>query len=347
MADTFDPIRGISLVEKLSGKENWRKWKSDIRTLLKPHGSWKWVSAEESLPSDEKERTVAQAKLSVAAYCIEMTCDQDNRQLIEDKGLAVDMYNTLKLHYEGDTPAKRMELRRALYRIEHNASAPVIQFINNIRTIVNDLTALKHGPKSDEIRDIVLMNLDSSFQVIQTILASEDKNNGVEWTLESLGTRLTTFESSLPNRSTSSPEFSHIAHSSGRNPRLHRSRSGDNWGNVKKIPGACGRCGHGGHVADTCFRDMPEWVKDRIRHPGESANIVSLTSSSAQSTGQLSLSSLRSTLDSGNTVVFYSDSGIVTRGDDLVGKIHYTDHGFLVEPYHIKASYAHADGPFS
>ena len=117
---SFDPIRGITLVEKLAGENNWRTWKSDIRALLKADGTWDWVADPSKLPSDSKALDAAKERLRVAAYCIEMTCDATNRGIIEGKDEASDMYNALKAHYEGDTPAKRMELRRSLYHLKHD-----------------------------------------------------------------------------------------------------------------------------------------------------------------------------------------------------------------------------------
>src|SRR4051812_26129793 len=38
--------------------------------------------------------------------------------------------------------------------------------------------------KPDEIRGVILMNLHSSFEVIGTLLASQDKNGSDEWTID-------------------------------------------------------------------------------------------------------------------------------------------------------------------
>jgi len=299
------------------------------------------------MPTGEKELEKAKAKLQVAAYCIEMTCDATNRGIIDRKNEASDMYKALRDHYEGDTPAKRMDLRRSLYRLEHDTSVPVIQFINNIRSIVTDLAAISHEPKPDEIRDIVLMNLHSSFEVIRTILASQDKNGSQDWTLDALSNQLTAFEANRAAHgevtfSSIGPASAFAAHGrhSSSQQRSHRPRTGDNWGNTRNIPGACDRCGHLGHDSSRCFRDMPEHVKDRLRHHKESANVAT---SSSPPLGPLTIAGLRSTLNSGHTVSLFSDNGIIEKGDEIVGKINYTPNGFNVEDYYIKASYAFAE----
>jgi hypothetical protein len=104
-----------------------------------------------------------------------------------------------------------MALRQQLYHIRHDSTAPVMEFINSVRIIVNELKAINHSPKADEIRDIILMNLDPSFEVIQTMLAAEDKNGGQEWTIDSLGERLTAFENNRLASSSTSLESAHMA----------------------------------------------------------------------------------------------------------------------------------------
>jgi gag-polypeptide of LTR copia-type len=344
---TFDPIRCVGTVEKLRGAENWRKWKSDFKALCKGDGSWEWVCDASKIPTGESEVKAAKAKLTVIAWCLTMTCDDDTRGIMDDFDTAPEMYAALRKHYEGDTPAKRMELRRSLYHIKHDTDRPILHFINTIRSITAELTAIGHAPKADEIRDIVLMNLDSSFEIIRTMLASQDQNNGADWTLDALSSKLTVFEANRISRGEVSFESANLARthrSSGHNHHLHRSRSSDNWGNIQNLPGACQRCGRSGHEAPKCFRDMPESVKDRIRHPGDhaTANIAS----ALPSNGLLNISSLRSIINSGNNINLYKGGGIIMDGDNLVGKINYMSDGFYLEDYHIKASYANADnGP--
>lgn len=136
-----------------------------------------------------------------------------------------------------------MELQRSLYRLEHDPANPVIDFINSIRKIVSDLTAIGHAPKPDEICDIALMNLHPSFEVIQTILVSQEKNGEAEWTLDTLGDQLNAFESSsqLANGETTYNTVNALATRairSGRDPCYHRSRS-DNWTNAQNLPDVC------------------------------------------------------------------------------------------------------------
>jgi hypothetical protein len=186
----MDPIKTLGTVQKLTGKESWQAWKSDMELTLGLNGTWKYVNGTTSLPTVAGELKDLQPKLDVATYCLKFSCDAANRLLVADKEGPAEIYSTFRETYEGDTPAKRMALRRRLYHLTHDPSEPVTTFITAIRAITTELASIGHGLKPDEIRDVVLMNLHSSFDTISTVLASLDKNDGKEWTLDTLSIRL-------------------------------------------------------------------------------------------------------------------------------------------------------------
>ncbi|PVF93205.1 hypothetical protein CPB86DRAFT_801416 [Serendipita vermifera] len=180
----FDLAKAISAITPLTGLDSWPKWKGDIKLLLGLHGTWKYVDGTLKLPTELAELQKVNDQLALASWCISMTCDQTNCDHIEDIEGAIEKFTALKALYEGDTPAKRMTLCRKLYHAHHDPSLPVIEFVNSVRNIVSNLTAIKHAPKPDEICDIILMNLDPSFEVIQTLLSAQDKDGENEWTIE-------------------------------------------------------------------------------------------------------------------------------------------------------------------
>jgi hypothetical protein len=159
-------------------------------------------------------------------------------------------------------------------------------YLTSIRTITSELASINHPLKADEIWDVILMNLHPSFEVISTLLASQDKNGSADWTIDTLGTQLTSFEEShrVNNPASNPVEMAHAAYGGSNSRRTQQSAPapGDNWLNRQGLSGVCTHCGHQGHEATKCFRDMPEHVKERIRHsmhhPAESANIAATTS---------------------------------------------------------------------
>lgn len=286
----MDPTKAIHNPHfvQLTGADTWRKWKSDIQVVLELNDTWPYICGKESLPTEKDALTELKPKLKVAAYCLKVTCNEENRLIIGEKSDAVEIYAALTRTYEGDTPAKRMNLRRRLYHLEHDVTQPMSAYLTSIRTITSELASIGHPLKANEIQDVVLMNLHPSFEVIGTLLASQDKNGSSDWTIDTLGTQLTSFEESRRiNNPTNNPvEMGHVAAayfgSSSRRIQRSAPASGDNWLNRHGLSGACTRCGHSGHEAAKCFRDMPEHVKERIRssthRPSEAANAAATSS---------------------------------------------------------------------
>lgn len=322
---SLDPTKTLASVKKLTGKETWADWKSDIELTLGLNQTWRYVNGTDPVPSDATELKGLQPRLDVALYCLKFTCDSANRLLVADKEDAVAVYSTLRQTYEGDTPAKRMSLRRRLYHLTHDRSEPVTSFIGTIRSITTELASIGHPLKPDEIRDVVLMNLDSSFDTIGTILASSDKNDGKEWTLDALSIRLADWEEAHNDKIGSSSL--QVANFAGRHARRHqnhqnhsRSPSNENWFNKFGVPGACGRCGQLRHTADNCFRDMPEYAKQQAlhrRHPSETVNSASSTRT------LLSIPAIISSARNGVSYIFNRDSGSVWDGNDVIGSLDY------------------------
>jgi gag-polypeptide of LTR copia-type len=335
----MDPTKIISngSFTRLTGRDNWAQWKSDVQIILELNDSWQYVNGDSPLPTEEKAHKTAQDALKIATYCIKMTCDNTNRLIIGDKRDAVAIFKALTATYEGDTPARRMGLRRQLYHLEHDPSQPVSVFLTNVRSLTSELASIGHPLKPDEIRDIILMNLHSSFEVITTLLASLEKNGTDEWTIDSLGTRLAGFEES---RGISNPESSlpaalaarHVPHSR----RRHQSPAHDNWLNRQNIPGACNRCGHSGHTAAACFRDMPEIVKEQLRSRPSYASANAVT---VDPRTPLTIKNLIATVNEGYTISLYKDKGFVGRGDDFVKQITFRDNNMFSEDCQLSCSY--------
>jgi hypothetical protein len=142
----MDPVKTLGTVQKLTGKESWQAWKSDMELTLGLNGTWKYVNGTKSLPTDLKD---LQPKLDVATYCLKFSCDAANRLLVADKEDPAEIYSTFRQTYEGDTPAKRMSLRRRLYHLTHDPSEPVTTSITAIHTITTDLASIGHALKPD------------------------------------------------------------------------------------------------------------------------------------------------------------------------------------------------------
>jgi gag-polypeptide of LTR copia-type len=348
----MDPTKTLGTVQKLTGKESWQTWKSDMELTLGLNGTWKYVNGTKSLPTEVAELKDLRLKLDVATYCLKFSCDAANRLLVAGKEDPVEIYSTFKEAYEGDTPAKRMSLRRRLYHLTHDPSEPVTAFITAIRTITTDLASIGHALKPDEIRDVVLMNLHTSFDTIATILASLDKNDGKEWTLDALSIRLADWEEAH-NSKTGHSGVSEAAHYStaryGSAPHHHgrsHSPSGDNWFNKLGIPGACTRCGQLKHSAESCFRDMPEYAKQQALNRRRNGNFNPESANNTMAIGSarppLTIPTILSTVRNGLSYILNKDYGVIYEGNDVVGSLRYHGNN-IYSDVHIPASTATAN----
>jgi hypothetical protein len=72
-SNTDNAFRSLGHVERLTGKETWRKWKSDMKLLLELHGSWKYVNGDVPIPTEEAKLKEVDSLLRFASYCISMT----------------------------------------------------------------------------------------------------------------------------------------------------------------------------------------------------------------------------------------------------------------------------------
>ncbi|KAF4618043.1 hypothetical protein D9613_012872 [Agrocybe pediades] len=86
---------------------------------------------------------------------------------------AKDVWESLKSEYQKDSRASRFELKKRLYNPVHDVDQPISVYIQDIIAASEALTALGHPPSPLDIVDSILMNLDSSFGIVRTLLTSQ------------------------------------------------------------------------------------------------------------------------------------------------------------------------------
>jgi hypothetical protein len=245
--------------------------------------------ASGSPPSDAAELTKWQ-KLDrqIIAY-IYAKVDPDYQYLIQDLESGAAAWKALKAHFEKSTMGHRMQARQKFYAVTHDTSKPVDFYIQALSTASRRLAAVGIKIDDTEFKDVLLMNLDSSFHPIRTTILAQK----TEPTLEEVKTLLTSSTSAevLPLSNSSSTSESLMftqsrkkANGSGswregnRHSHDHSHDHGGNnsgsggspvdekgfrWCNPTN-EGACHRCGRIGHIAARCMFNMPQEVKDWI-----------------------------------------------------------------------------------
>lgn len=337
-------------VTKLNG-ENWISWISQIKKILIA------IDADEVITGDEKEPNDADGKKdwkrrNKKAGLVMWSCIEPQWQyLVEDEPTGTGAYTKLKTKFEASNFSRRVALRKAFYGAEHDPSLPVEVFVQSVLKARAQLVLV--GVEIDDVaaKDVILMNLDSSYATVKTSLLTQPS----EPTLETIRTILSSSSNfvdpeisptitikSEPGETALAARFnkrhesskqrnSHSSHGSSATP--HRESSG---GEGKKDSQGltwcdstndshCHRCGRTGHYALRCVRDMPPEIKAWLRGESESRNEQSMWVRSRTSSRSRSPPLSHSNSPSPRHVSFHARSHSGSRSPSPVYSIHPSD----------------------
>jgi hypothetical protein len=164
----------IKKVEPLTDK-NWHKWKSQIMMVFRSDGNAKLVQGTEKRPPPEKATDVlAWDKRDDTALAIIWACtSKDFLYLVEEETLGSACYAKLKARFETTTFARRVELRKTFYNAEHDPSRPIEIYIQKVINAKAQLTAMGHTVDDIEVKDVILMNLHSTYDTVKLSLLTQ------------------------------------------------------------------------------------------------------------------------------------------------------------------------------
>jgi len=147
------------------------------------------------------------------------------------------------------------------YSVRHDPTKPVSLFIETVQSISRQLKTIGHAPGPNEVEDIILLRLDSSFEPIRSSLITRKDIP----TLIEIIAAVKQFEQNQeiinPDRWAKKEEDIDAMVSA---KTFGTKFTTFDWGNQEKRDGVCYRCGKSGHVAAKCIHDMPKKVKDAI-----------------------------------------------------------------------------------
>jgi hypothetical protein len=263
---------------------NWYDWSKGMKMFFM--GAEVDGIASGSPPSDATE-LAAWRKLDkkITAY-IYSKVHADYHYLIEDLESGAEAWKKLKAHFQKSTMGNRMQARKELYAVEHDPSRPVDFYIQAMTSAKKKLTALGCNVEDTEFKDILLMNLHTSFHPIRTNILAQS----TEPTLDEMKTLLTSSTSAddykqepvesvlLAQSRNKGPYHNHRRGNGSHTTSSQIDEQGFKWCDISNDT-CCHRCGRSGHIAARCVHNMPQGVREWIFSNTSSASFNSNSNS--------------------------------------------------------------------
>ena len=274
----------ISKVDPLTDK-NWYKWKNQIMMIFRMDGSAALIAGTEPRPNDRTEAAKWDRRDSTALGLIWASTHADFHFLVEEETSGSACFAKLKTKFETTSFARRVELRKRFYSVEHDPSKPIDIYIQQILDAKGQLVAIGHKIEDVEVKDVILMNLHSSYETVKLSLLTQPTEPSLDVIRSILNSSSPIIDApfaikSEPTDTALATKFrkkdSHRTHSTacrrndtGSNGHGHSKSvegilddKGFRWGDV--TGDNCHRCGREGHIAALCVADMPPDIKSRI-----------------------------------------------------------------------------------
>ena len=160
------------IVDKLSGSQNWITWKFQLKHLLLAKGLWKYVDGSAVLAEDatEEQRTKHQSESQKAFSTIAMSVNASQLYLITSCEEPKEAWDVLKKHFERDTLANKLFLKKQYFRREMSEGSSIDAHLKEMKELTDKLSSIG-APISEEDQVVTLLgSLPPSFSTVVTAL---------------------------------------------------------------------------------------------------------------------------------------------------------------------------------
>ena len=174
-------------IEKLNGS-NWNTWKFQMKHLLMAKGLWSLVDGSEVLASEASVAAVAlfQSRLHKAFSTIVLAIDSSQLYLVTSCEEPKQAWNALKNHFERETLANKLLLKKQYFRSEMKEGTSVDKHLKHMKDITDKLAAIG-APISEEDQVVTLLgSLPRSFSTLVTAIETRMDDVSLDYVQQAL-----------------------------------------------------------------------------------------------------------------------------------------------------------------
>ena len=239
-------------IEKLNG-DNWTTWKFQMEHLLKGKGFWDHVAENTEPPgiANMQARQEFLRKRERAFAIIVLSINTSQLYLVTSCTTPKEAWDVLRNHYERNTLANKLFLKKKYFRCEMPESMTVEEHLKQMKELTDQLAAVGAEIAEEDQIVTLLGSLPDSYQTLVTALETRLDDISLGFVQQALVNEEHKRKANDSEKSIANAAAATHAHSrSGQNKHME--------GNTQK-KFKCYSCGEFGHIKRNCpNRKKPE-----------------------------------------------------------------------------------------
>lgn len=175
-------------IETLSGPENWATWKFQMEHLMKAKGLWGMVTETDNVSEGANAQTRAEfeKRKEKAFSVLVLNVSTPQLYLITSCKTPKEAWDTLKGHFERDTLANKLFLKKKYFRCEMKEGESITEHLKRMKELTDQLGAIGAVIEEEDQIVTLLGSLPSSYATIVTALETKFDNLTLQFVQQAL-----------------------------------------------------------------------------------------------------------------------------------------------------------------